>query len=74
MDLLDFQGSYKILFAVKLKVYNFLPSADVKPKLNDQEHVVPWQCMFGLSLSLSLSLRVSLWLMFSRYSLGIRDS
>jgi len=32
----------------------FWPSADVKPIGNDLMHAMPWQCMFALSLSLSL--------------------
>ncbi len=50
MGLLDFQCTYKILFAAYLKHSSFWPSADVKPMLNDQAHAMPKQCMYAISM------------------------
>jgi hypothetical protein len=56
MGWLDFHCTYKILFAVHFSHSSFWPSADVKPTSNDQAHVVPWLCMFALSVCVLQSL------------------
>ncbi len=40
----------KMLIAVYLKNLSFEPKADVKPMSNDLAQVMPWQCMFALSM------------------------
>jgi hypothetical protein len=44
----------KKIFVVDLKHSSFLQSADPKYMSNDLEHVMPWQCMFALTLCISL--------------------
>ncbi len=46
----------KILVTVYLKHSSLWPSANVNPVSNDLAHAIPWQCMFALSLPLSISL------------------
>ncbi len=43
---LDFHHTYKNIFTVHLKHFNFWPSADVKHVSNDLVHALAWPCMF----------------------------
>jgi hypothetical protein len=64
----------KILFAVHSKCSSFWPSAGVKCMHNDLVHSMPWQCMFALFMSLSLTRFLSLCLSLYPHFLSLSIS
>ncbi len=56
MGFLDYQSSYEIYFGAHLKHSSLVPSADVKLIAKDLVYVMPWQCMFALSMCTSYKL------------------
>jgi hypothetical protein len=50
IGLLDFHGTSKFFFGVRLKQSSFWPSADVKPMPNYLVHAMPQQCMCALCM------------------------
>ncbi len=56
MGSLEFHGTHKNIFTIKLNHSSYWHSADVNIMYNDLVHVMPWQCMFVLSVCLLKSM------------------